>query len=153
MKKFIDSCNVVCVMSEPINITNTPPLLIPMPGKVYLKRLDPDTAASAFIIPDAAKEKGTEAEVLAIPSQPNYEYGVLVPCPLSVGDRVIIGKYSGEHDWAGRKITVVRIDEVLAVIGESPKPVTYGQINRDAAKEYVEAGNKGIPLLRDKTDE
>lgn len=113
------------------------PSLIPLPGKVHLQRLEPVTAASPYLIPDASKEKGTEAVVLAIPSQPNYEYGVLVPCPLVVGQKVIIGKYSGEYDFRSQKITVIRIDEILAVIQE------------DGAGEPVDQPADGLPSAAD----
>ena|ERR1700690_2789722 len=98
------------------------PSLTPIPGKVYLKRVDAATAPSPYVIPDASKEKSTECIVIAIPSKPCYEYGILVPCPVDPGDRVIVGKYSGEYDFRSQKIVVVRWDEILAVIDEADDP-------------------------------
>ena len=133
-------------------------MLIPIPGKVVLRRTDsPSATASQFIIPDSSKEKPVEAVVVAVPRTPYFEYGVLISCPVEPGEKVLVGKYAGDHKFRGEDITIVRWDEILAIISEpaasEPKPVTYGDINRDSAKEYVDAVKKGIPLLHDKTDE
>ena len=120
--------------SSPSPSSSSPsPSLIPLPGKVFLRRLDPAPAATLYLIPDAAKTAGAEAEVLAIPRDPYYEYGILIPCPLTVGQKVLIGKYAGEHDWNGRKVTIVRWDEILAVIVDSEHADAHRNDNAVAA--------------------
>jgi chaperonin GroES len=91
-------------------------LLTPLPGRVVLRRTEPPAAPSPFIVPDAAKEKPVEAIVIAIPAIPTYEYGILIPCPLSVNDLVLVGKYTGDHKFRGEDVCIVRWDEILAII-------------------------------------
>jgi len=93
--------------------------LVPLPPRAYLKRLTPETAASPYVVPDSAKEPGTEAEVVAIPAEDYLtEWGVRLPCPVAVGQRVLVGKYSGAHKFRGEDVLLVRWDEILAVIPE-----------------------------------
>ena len=108
--------------------------ILPLPPRAYLRRLDAPTTPSPYLIPDAAKEMGTEAEVVAIPDQPfRTEWGVDLPCPVKVGQRVLVGKYSGAQRFRGEDVLIVRWDEILAVIvepGAESKLVTYGHIDR-----------------------
>lgn len=122
-------------MPEPISASAIT-LLTPLPGRVILQRTEPASAPSAYVIPDSAKEKPTEAEVVAIPSVVYYEYGVQLTCPFNVGDLVLVGKYSGDYDFRGEKVCIVRWDEVLAVIS---KPANREQV--------------GVAFPIDKTDE
>jgi len=96
----------------------------PLGNRVMLRRLDESSSVSAagFTIPDAAKERATRCEVVAIPSQPYMtEYGVVIACPVSPKDIVLIGKYSGnDHKLRGedgktQEVLFVRWDEILAV--------------------------------------
>ncbi len=99
------------------------PRLCPTPGKLYLRRCDPpETAASSvFALPDSVHEKSVEAVVVGIPDIPTYEWGREIPCPARVGDRVLVGKYAGDHKFRNQTVTIVRFDEVLARI-EEPVP-------------------------------
>jgi co-chaperonin GroES (HSP10) len=126
------------------SMSDTLPIL-PLPPRAYLKRLDSPAVASPYLIPDAAKELGTEAEVVAIPDQPfRTEWGVDLSCPVKVGQRVLVGKYSGVQRFRGEDVLIVRWDEILAVIVEpSVKPsaedlkargkIKYGRVDFPAA--------------------
>lgn len=92
--------------------------LIPIPGKVYLRRLQPSTADSLYTIPSVAVEKSTECVVVAVPRGEYYEYGMKISCPVRVGEKVLVGKYAGDYEFRGEKVTVVRFEEILAIIGE-----------------------------------
>lgn len=96
--------------------TLSQPILIPVPGKVYVRRLEAAPSNSTYVIPDSAREKSTRAVVVAVPNRPCYEYGILVPCPVDPGDEVLLGKYSGDYEMGNQKVTIVRWDELLAVI-------------------------------------
>jgi chaperonin GroES len=93
-------------------------LLRPLPSRVVLRRLEPATTPSLYVMPDSAKEKPVEAEVLAIPTVPTYEYGICIPCPLLPGMKVLIGKYAGDIKFRNEDVTIVRWDEILAVIAD-----------------------------------
>ena len=103
-------------------------LLRPLPSRVVLRRLEPASQPSPYVVPDSAKEKPVEAEVVAVPSMPTYEYGILIPCPLSVGDHVLVGKYAGDHKFRGEDICIVRWDEILAVIDDSADLATAAAV-------------------------
>jgi len=85
----------------PDSIDNLP--LVPLPPRAYLRRVSAETTPSPYVIPDAAKEPGTEAVVVAIPDQPYVtEWGVTLVCPVNVGDRCLVGKYSGIQRFRGK---------------------------------------------------
>jgi chaperonin GroES len=73
-----------------------------------------------IIIPDTAKEKPQEAEVIAVgPGKLNDE-GKRSPMDVQAGDRVLVGKYSGsEIKIDGNEFVIMREDEILAVIGSN----------------------------------
>lgn len=95
----------------------------PVKDRVLLKRVDGKSKSdSGFVIPDAAKEKPTECEVIAISKGYVSEYsGAFMDAPASVGDRVMIGKYSGSSEIKldGVEHIVVRWDEILGVLNSS----------------------------------
>jgi co-chaperonin GroES (HSP10) len=73
-------------------------------------------------VPDSAKEKSVEAEVVAVPALPYInELGTVIPCPVAPGMRVLVGKYAGDYKFRNEDITVVRWDEILAIIQEDSK--------------------------------
>lgn len=68
----------------------------PLHDRVLVKRIEQDSKTSGgIIIPENAKEKPVEGEVLAVGSGARDEKGNLVPLEVKVGDRVIFGKWSG----------------------------------------------------------
>ena len=70
-----------------------------------------------IIIPDSAKEKPQEARVIALGTGKKGEDGKVLPFEVKVGDRVLIGKYSGtEIKVNGKEYKVVQYDDVIAVL-------------------------------------
>ena len=80
----------------------------PLHDRVVVKRIEAEAkTAGGIIIPDTAKEKPSEGEILAIGPGGRDEAGKLIPIDLRVGDRVLFGKWSGSE---------VKIDDVEVLI-------------------------------------
>jgi chaperonin GroES len=90
----------------------------PLGDRVLLKRLEPqEEVRGGIIIPDTAKEKPQEAEVVAIGDGKVDEKGQRTALTVKVGDRVLIGKYSGQDlKLDGEEYTIVREEEIYAII-------------------------------------
>jgi chaperonin GroES len=72
---------------------------------------------NGIIIPDTAKEKPQEAEVMAVGRGKRLEDGTVVSLDVKVGDRILFGKYSGnEIKLEGKEYLIIREDEVLGVL-------------------------------------
>jgi chaperonin GroES len=96
----------------------------PLYDRIVVKRIDEkEQVQGGIIIPDTAKEKPQQGEVVAVGRGKRLENGTLVPLDVKVGDRVLFGKYSGnEIKLDGVEYLIMREDEVLGVIeGESAK--------------------------------
>ncbi|MEZ5333397.1 MAG: co-chaperone GroES [Thermoanaerobaculia bacterium] len=91
----------------------------PLHDRVLVKRLDPqEEVRGGIIIPDTAKEKPQEAEVVAAGPGKLNDDGSRQPIDVKAGDRVLIGKYSGsEIKIDGVDYVILREDEILAVVG------------------------------------
>jgi chaperonin GroES len=73
-------------------------------------------------IPDSAKEKPQEGEVLAVGKGKRLEDGKLVPLNVQVGDRILFGKYSGsEIKLDGQEYLIMREDDVLGILADAAK--------------------------------
>jgi chaperonin GroES len=90
----------------------------PIGDRVLVKHLeDKEQVRGGIIIPDSAKEKPQEAEVIALGTGKKNEDGELQPFEVKVGDRVLINKYGGtEVKLEEQKFTLVREDDILGVI-------------------------------------
>jgi len=90
----------------------------PLYDRVLVKRYEPEEEAKGgIIIPDTAREKPMEAEVVAIGEGSLLEDGSLRPLRVKVGDRVLVGKYAGtEFKIEGVEHVVVREEEILGII-------------------------------------
>lgn len=90
----------------------------PLQDRVLLKRLEnEEMTAGGIIIPDTAKEKPQECEIIAVGPGKVLESGELRKPAVSAGNRVLIGKYSGsEIKIDGEEHIIVREDEILAVL-------------------------------------
>ena len=90
----------------------------PLADRVLVKRLDDEEEqkVGGIIIPDTAKEKPQEAEVVAVgPGQ--LDGGDRVPLEVKAGDKVLIGKYSGtEVKVDGDEYLIMREDDILAIV-------------------------------------
>ncbi len=90
----------------------------PLYDRIVVKRIDEQEAThSGIVIPDSAKEKPQEGEVLAVGHGKRLEDGRLVALDVKVGDRVLFGKYSGnETKLDGTEYIIIREDDVLGVL-------------------------------------
>ncbi len=91
----------------------------PLHDRIMVKRLDAkEQMKGGIIIPDTAKEKPLEAEVIAIGEGKYDDDGKRIKLDVKVGDKVLIGKYSGtDIKLDDEEYTILREDEVLAVVG------------------------------------
>ncbi len=92
--------------------------LAPLHDRVIVKPATPEeTTKGGIIIPDTAKEKPMQGEILAIGSGKIAEDGKVIPMALKVGDKVLYGKYSGtEVSVDGEDLLIMRESDVFAVI-------------------------------------
>ncbi len=90
----------------------------PLQDRVLIRRLDQDEkSAGGIIIPDTAKEKPMEGEVIAAGPGARGEDGTLHPLDLKVGDRVLFGKWAGtEVKIDGDDLIIMKESDVLGVI-------------------------------------
>ena len=95
--------------------------LKPLQDRILVKRLEEKaTKKGGIIIPDTAKEKPQEAEVIAVGPGKVTDDGTLQPMSVKVGDKILFGKYSGsEVKLEDEEYLIMREEEVLAVIEES----------------------------------
>jgi chaperonin GroES len=91
----------------------------PLEDRIVVKALEAEqTTASGLVIPDTAKEKPQEGEVLSIGPGRIDDSGNRVPLDVNVGDKVIYSKYGGtEIKYAGEEYLILSARDVLAVIG------------------------------------
>ena len=90
----------------------------PLHDRILAKRLqEEEKTAGGLFIPDTAKEKPLEAEVIAVGNGKFTEDGKLRPLDVKKGDKILIGKYSGsEVKVNGEDHIILREDDILAVI-------------------------------------
>ncbi len=90
----------------------------PLEDRIVVKPLEAETTtASGLVIPDSAKEKPQEGEVLAIGPGRIDDKGNRVPLDVAVGDKVIYSKYGGtEVKYAGEEFLILSARDVLAVV-------------------------------------
>ena len=93
----------------------------PLHDRVLVKRLEAqEQVRGGIIIPDTAKEKPQEAEVVAVGPGKLLEDGKRSPMDVQKGDRILIGKYSGsEIKVNDQDFVILREDEILAVVGNN----------------------------------
>jgi chaperonin GroES len=90
----------------------------PLHDRLLVRRIEEkETAKGGIIIPDTAKEKPQEGEVLAVGNGKILENGSKVALDVKVGDKILFGKYSGtDIKIEGEEVLILREDEVLAVL-------------------------------------
>ena len=90
----------------------------PLHDRVIVKRVkEEEKTKGGIIIPDTAKEKPIEGEVMAVGNGKILEDGTVRKLDVKVGDRVLFGKYGGtEVKLDEQKFTLVREDDILGVI-------------------------------------
>ncbi len=89
----------------------------PLHDRVLIKRIDEEeTVRGGIIIPDSAKEKPQEGEVVAVGSGKRLEDGTVIPLEVKAGDRVLFGKYSGtEIKLEEQEYLILKEDEILGI--------------------------------------
>ncbi len=92
--------------------------LRPLHDRVLVRRIEQDDKSSGgIIIPDTAKEKPQEAEVLAVGAGVRDEAGKLTPLDVKAGDRVLFGKWSGtEVKIDGEDLLIMKESDILGVL-------------------------------------
>ena len=93
--------------------------LRPLHDRIVVKRMEETEQKSAggIVIPDSAKEKPQEGEVIAVGSGKRTDEGKVLPMDVKAGDKILFGKYSGsEVKIDGQEYIIMREDEVLGVI-------------------------------------
>ena len=95
----------------------------PLHDRVVIRRLEQEEkTAGGIIIPDTAKEKPQEGEVVAVGPGARDEDGKLQPLELKAGDRVLFGKWSGtEVKIDGEELMIMKESDVMGVIVGKPK--------------------------------
>ena len=90
----------------------------PLHDRVVVRRIEADERTkSGIIIPDTAKEKPAEGEVIAVGPGGRDETGKLIPIDLKVGDRILFGKWSGtEVKIDGEDLLIMKESDVLGVL-------------------------------------
>lgn len=97
--------------------------VVPLHDRILVKRIEEkETARGGILIPDTAKEKPQEGEVVAVGPGKMNDKGTRIPLDVQVGDRVLFGKYSGtEVRIDDQEYLILREDEVLAKITGAAK--------------------------------
>ena len=91
----------------------------PLHDRVVVRRVEGDTkTAGGIIIPDTAKEKPQEGEIVAVGPGARDEAGKLVPLDVKAGDRVLFGKWSGtEVKIDGQDLLIMKESDILGIVG------------------------------------
>jgi chaperonin GroES len=97
--------------------------LRPLHDRVLIKRIEEqETVKGGIIIPDTAKEKSQEGEVVAAGAGKILENGSNRPVEVKAGDRILFGKYSGtEVKIAGQEYLILREDEIIGIFAQTGK--------------------------------
>src|SRR5258708_17701744 len=95
--------------------------LRPLKARVLIRRVEQETKTSGgIIIPDTAKEKPMEGEVVAVGPGARDEHGKLHPLDVKAGDRVLFGKWSGaEIKLDGEDLVIMKESDIMGVIDQA----------------------------------
>jgi chaperonin GroES len=91
----------------------------PLHDRVLVRRLEAEEkTAGGIIIPDSAKEKPSEGEVVAVGNGSKAEDGTVTPLDVKAGDRVLFGKWSGtEVKIDGEDLIIMKESDIMGVLG------------------------------------
>src|SRR5215469_11016244 len=94
----------------------------PLHDRVVVRRIDAEEKTSGgIIIPDTAKEKPMEGEVIAVGAGARDEAGKLVPLDVKAGDRILFGKWSGtEVKLDGEELLIMKESDIMGIIEGQP---------------------------------
>ena len=90
----------------------------PLYDRILVRRIDEsETVRGGIIIPDSAKEKPLEGEVIAVGKGKLHQGGTISPMGVKVGDKVLYGKYAGQEiNLNGEELLVIREDEIFGIV-------------------------------------
>ncbi len=91
----------------------------PLHDRVLVRRIEAEEkTAGGIIIPDSAKEKPSEGEIVSVGTGSRAEDGTITPLDVKAGDRVLFGKWSGtEVKIDGEDLLIMKESDILGVIG------------------------------------
>ena len=98
----------------------------PLYDRIVVKRIEEqESTRNGIVIPDSAKEKPQQGEVIAAGRGKRLENGQMVDLDVKAGDRILFGKYSGnEIQLDGAEYIIMREDDVLGVLDATPKALS-----------------------------
>src|ERR1700676_289388 len=105
--------------------TSVKPTFTPLHDRILVRRMEEgETVRGGIIIPDSAKEKPQEGEVIAVGKGKSNDEGKTFPLDVKEGDRVLFGKYSGsEIKIDGEDFIIMREEEVLGILSGASKAI------------------------------
>ena len=91
----------------------------PLHDRVVVRRIEAEEKTKGgIIIPDTAKEKPAEGEIIAVGSGVRDDHGKIVPLDVKVGDRVLFGKWSGtEVKIGGEDLLIMKESDIMGIMG------------------------------------
>ena len=97
----------------------------PLHDRVVIRRIEEESkTAGGIFIPDTAKEKPMEGEIIAVGPGARDEKGTLVPLDVKKGDRILFGKWSGtEIKLDGEDLLIMKESDIMGIIEGSPAAV------------------------------
>ena len=100
------------------NKTHQAPNFQPLGNRVLVRRLDADEKLKGgIILPDTAKKRQEQAEVVAIGTGKKDKNGQLLPIPVKVGDIILMEKYSGQEiTLEDKEFVILRSDDIIAIV-------------------------------------
>jgi len=98
--------------------------LTPLHDRIVVRRIEEgETTRGGIIIPDSAKDKPQEGEVISVGKGKSNEEGKVFPLDVKAGDRILFGKYSGtDIKIDGEEFLIMREEEVLGILEGAAKP-------------------------------
>ena len=91
----------------------------PLHDRVLVKRIESDEkTAGGLIIPDSAKEKPQEGEIVAVGTGARKDSGEIAPLDVKAGDKILFGKWSGtEVKLDGQELLIMKESDIMGVLG------------------------------------
>ena len=91
----------------------------PLHDRVVVKRIDAEEkSAGGIIIPDSAKEKPSQGEIVSVGSGARGEDGTITPLDVKAGDKILFGKWSGtEVKLGGEDLLIMKESDILGIVG------------------------------------
>lgn len=97
--------------------TKTKTKLQPIGNRVLVRRLEKEESIGGIILPDTAKKKQEQAEVIAIGKGKPDKNGQLIPMPVKPGDIILMEKYSGQEvTLDNEEFVILKADDIIAII-------------------------------------